>query len=369
MDLNVPISKILIGSRSVNITNHFDSLTYEILSSSEIGNTITVSLYDDTEVIEDMLINSGREFSVMFPGYFPMLFDLTEVTPTYGQITAISFSGVSKGCTRMDLNTRSYSEVSISEIATDVISQNENWEMGIVEESETFEHPEGGIHPFTQSGETDLEFLNRLALFAKSKKTGACSYAVTMEDLGTKPIIHFKPENLEDEVDSFTFSLADVSNAKSGRVISYSPDLSIINAAVTFKTVESEAEAEEVQQSLEPNTPEKEGEECLIGDSTEYTKFKTDSLSNRMANLVFQSTLEVWGIDWNVMPQSTISIYAYRNNGMLHYSSGRYYVQKVTNTLQGGVQRQTIECHRTSSFGNIDKEVAESENEVQTGES
>lgn len=350
MDLNVYLCSITIGAVSIKVTDHFSSIKYNITTDSVIGNLLEVTLFDDTDYIETLLLLSNREFTVEFPGRTPIRFSLLDVNPTYGQISSITFTGTSVGGVRADLKTRQFTGKKISEIVTEVIQGNNNWTLGEVEETEELLDSEGEIQSFTQSNESDLEFIRRLSQFAMSTKTGNFDFKVIVEDTVSKPIISFKPDNIEEEILTLRFSIGDVQNAKDGKVISYSPELSLISNAIIFNTENTSEVAEEGGQNLEPNTPGKEGINVLVGDDNDYTKVRTASLAEATSKIQFSASVELWGVDWKVYPTKVISVYAYRPNGTLHYSSGRYYVQSVDVDITGGAVRQTVNMYRSNSF-------------------
>lgn len=364
--INVGLPDISIGDYKVDPKSNFISLEYDKYSldrsnggNSSLGNIFTIQLASNVEDIEEALLkNKEGKIRVKLPGGPSYTLQVTSIVPTYGPITNITIEGCSCGTqVTANRNSRVFKDMTISQIAEEVIRSNPDWELGEIEETEPVKDPCGDENMvFTQNNESDLSFLKNLSKSAKSKRTGVGDYSVIINDDNDKTVVSFKPKNITDEKKVYNFSIWDVSNAKSAKVVEFTPDLSMFNLAVYYGSGADPKvkEPDDKTQTLESNKITKEdrkGQDTLSGDTDlQYNKNRVDGYFERVSNYVNQATIVLHGIDYDIQLHDVISIYAYRSNGKLHYSSGRYYVMGIKNTINMGNMTQELTLFRDSTF-------------------
>lgn len=362
--------EIIIGSYRVTPTKHFLSLEYEKISIerllgsvtnpilSQAGNTMNISLVDEVENIERALFNSNGTMTVKLPGGPLYKMFILGVSTTYGPITSISIECVSVGTQpTSEKNSRIFENMLVSDIAKKVIEGNVAWKVKEIEVTEPVKGLNGEEHmTFTQSNQSDYVFLRELAKSAKSAQTKAGDYSVILEDSVDGVLVSFVPKKVKEEKRVIQFSLWDVSNARSGEVIEFSPDLSQMALAIYYSdgAEQKTEEPKEKVQTLESNKTKKServGQDTLKVDTdNDYSKKRVESYFERASNVTYGATISLYGIDYSLSLYDVISIYAYRSDGSLHYSSGRYYISKITNKIDMGKCSQELELFRESTM-------------------
>lgn len=361
--------EIIIGAYYVAPTKHFLNLEYEKISIerllgqvnpvlSQAGNTMSISLVDEVENIERALFNGDGTLTVKLPGGPLYEMVVLGVSTTYGPITSINIECVSKGTQpTAEKNSRTFENMLISDIVKQVIEGNKNWKVKEIEVTEPVKGPNGEEHmTFTQSNQSDYVFLKELAKIAKSAQTKTGDYTVILEDTTEGALVSFVPKKVKEEKRVIQFSLWDVSNARSGEVLEFNPDLSQMNLAIYYahgSELSTEQPKDKVQ-TLESNKVKKEdrvGQDTLKVDTdNDYNKKRVESYFERASNVVHNATITLYGIDYSLSILDVISIYAYRSDGSLHYSSGRYYISKIVNKIEMGKCTQELELFRESTI-------------------
>jgi len=345
-------------------TNENQLTDFQKLSDGGFGNKYTVSLADQFEDIELAFLRSGGVMWVKMPGSYAVLAKciITKFEETYGPITGLQIEGVTVGCSQLEARKyRKFVDMKISDIATKIISENKDWRLGTVEP--TKDVPNTNVNDgkknreWVQQGQTDMEFLDMLAGEAVSEKTEKGPYVAVVEDDPARPKISFIPAQAKEAIKEWEFSIYDVANARSGEVISWSPDIKNMPAAITYVINEHGAPTAQTpgpskgaleQADIAPSA--RRGARTAQGSDDEETKMKAQNMFNAFSISALSGTLELWGIDYTIKLMDVVRVTAYRPDGMVHYSSGKYWVMKCTNTFNMGKATQTLELRRDTTM-------------------
>lgn len=328
-----------------------------------ISQSFVIEVYDDTAlVVEAAIINSDNKIEFEY-GYAngPMSkryqATITKYNPDFhGMGNLLTIEGVATGAVdtkEKGLVTREYKGL-ISDIVSQIAVE-EGWRIGNIVKtrpvysSSNNSGKESEYKVFKREKQEAKEFIEKvLASEAISEQDGKGDYSFRLETTEEGTFCYFEPKGWESN-SSLELSYQYTMGVPHEEIIEFSPQYNDVLSAIVGSNVVTAASMDPNNNDIVNVKVEKDEHpdwafSRVVGGSS-YTASELQSLAESVyakANMLsYPATLVLRGKP-NVKPMSLMSIVVLTRDGYPHHSSGVYFIQDVTDTIEDGLFTTTL---------------------------
>ncbi len=363
--------------------NYIKGMTHEIYDQGAV-NRVTFSLFDPSWGILDLFLQKAKS---SLGGHLVIQYRYgwhDDMSPHYrvavmkvnpGNVSLLgaelSISGTDQGI--MDAYTKASQQgIQQQKVYTGNISyivasiaQSHGWQIDIMVTDPIYDYKgkEGAVERKWVKGRMkDLEFINYLARYARSKKSPG-NFVVSLDTDGNGvSTLHFRPREAGELYKSYY-----VLRENMGEVLSFEPEIDNLNTAMLgasgvevlgrdpstreVKRVETDGTKHKNSKFLGSRVvvpPGQVARHIVEGAPEERLKDVVESYYSKLANNIQKATLTVLG-DHQVRPGNIIDVNVITPNGQKYFTSGKWLVLLVTSEISGGSFKTTLKLRKNSS--------------------